>query len=140
MQVYTLLGQYYSTPREEEYPTLFYNPALNAAQRNYSTYERELLAVVKACDAFTVYLLRRELTLCTDHSASSAICNSLLSSRSRKPKWLLALQPFLFTVNHINGEKNVVADRLSRITSLVAVPIALEIVRLTGEIGRDTDT
>ena len=40
---------------EDEYPTLFYSQALNTAQRNYSTYERELLAVVKACDAFRVY-------------------------------------------------------------------------------------
>ena len=39
---------------EDEYPTLFYSQALNPAQRNYSNYERELLAVVKACDAFRV--------------------------------------------------------------------------------------
>ena len=47
---------------EAEYPTLFYSQALNPAQRNYSTYERELLAVVKACDAFRVYLLGRQFT------------------------------------------------------------------------------
>ena len=47
---------------EEEYPTLLDSQALNTAQRNYSTYERELLRVVKACDAFRVYLLGREFT------------------------------------------------------------------------------
>ena len=58
---------------EQEYCTLFYSQPLNAAQSNCSTYERELLAVVKACDAFRVYLLGRECTLRTDHAALSAI-------------------------------------------------------------------
>ena len=43
---------------EEEYPTLLYSQAVNTADRNYSTNERELLAVVKACDAFRVVFLR----------------------------------------------------------------------------------
>ena len=75
---------------EEEYRTLFYSQALNAAQRNYSTYERELLAVVKACDAFRVNLLGRKFTLRTDPAALSAIFNSALSSTSRVAKWPLA--------------------------------------------------
>ena len=71
---------------EQEYSTLFYSQALNPAQRNYSTYERELLAVVKACDAFRVYLFGREFILRTDHAALSAIFNSPLSSTSRVAK------------------------------------------------------
>ena len=100
---------------EEEYPTHFYSQALNAPQRKYSTYERELVAVVKACDAFRVYLQCRELTLRTDHAALSAIFNSPLSSTGRVAKWLLAPQQFRFTVNYINGEENVAADKLSPI-------------------------
>ena len=61
---------------EYEYPTLFYSPALTTAQRNYSTYERELVAVVNAGDAFTVYLLGKEFTQRTDHAALSAIFTS----------------------------------------------------------------
>ena len=37
---------------DQEYPTLFYSQALNAAQRNYSTNEGAILAVVKACHSF----------------------------------------------------------------------------------------
>ena len=40
-----------------EYPVLWFSKALNSAQRNYSTYERELFAVVLASDAFHVFLL-----------------------------------------------------------------------------------
>ena len=39
----------------EELPVDFYSQALSSSQRNYSTYERELFAVVKACEAFRVF-------------------------------------------------------------------------------------
>ena len=68
---------------EEEYPTLFYSQALNAAQRNYSTYERELLAVEKACDAFRVYLLGREFSHRKEHAALSASFISPQLNQSR---------------------------------------------------------
>ena len=61
---------------EEEYRPLFFSQSLNTAQRIYSTYERELLAVVKACDAFRVYLLGRGFTQRTEHVAFSPIFNS----------------------------------------------------------------
>ena len=54
---------------DEEVSTLFYSLALNSAQGNYSTYERELLAVLKACDAFRVLLLGRHFPFRTDDKA-----------------------------------------------------------------------
>ena len=124
--------------RGREYPTLFSSQALNPAQRNYSTYERELLAVVKACDGFRVYLLGRELTLRTEAAALSAIFNSPLSSTSRVAKWPLALQPFRFVVTHIKGEENVAAERLSRIPWPVATPKAVDVIQLAVELEVDS--
>ena len=82
-------------------------------------------------------MLVRECTLRTDQSALSAIFNSPRSSTSRVSKWLLALHPFRFTVNHIKGEENVAADKVSRIHWPVAIPKAVEIVQLAGEIEFD---
>ena len=96
------------------------------------------MAVVKACDAFRVYLLGREFTLRTDHAALSAIFNSPLSSTSRVAKWLLALQPFRFVITHIKGEENVAADRLSRIPWPVASPTAVDVIQLAGELELDS--
>ena len=42
---------------------------LNEAQRNYTTTEKELLAVVYALDKFCAYLLGAEIIIFTDHSA-----------------------------------------------------------------------
>ena len=98
-----------------EYPTTFYSRALTISQRNYSTYERELFAVVKACESFRVFLLGNQFRLRTDHKALASIFNSTMSTSSRVTKWLLALQPYTFTIEVIRGTANVVADSLSRI-------------------------
>ena len=65
---------------EKLYPTLVSGQAHNAAQPNNSGYERELWAVVKACDPFRFYLLGSAFIHRTYHSALSPILNSALSS------------------------------------------------------------
>ena len=114
----------------EEYPTLFYSQALNAAQRNYSTYEGELLAVVKACTTFSVYLLGRDFNLQPEHAALSAILNSALRSTSRVANSLLDGEHFLFSANHSQGVKNVAAEKLARIPWPVLMPKTVQIVQL----------
>ncbi|KAK1650089.1 hypothetical protein QYE76_067894 [Lolium multiflorum] len=42
---------------------------LDAAQRNYATTEKELLAVVFACDKFRPYIVDSKVTIHTDHAA-----------------------------------------------------------------------
>ena len=42
---------------------------LNEAQRNYTTTEKELLAVVYALDKFRAFLVGSDIIIFTDHSA-----------------------------------------------------------------------
>ena len=82
--------------REEngvEYPVLWFSKALNSAQRNYSTYEREFLAIILSTDTWHVYLLGYEFIIRTDHRALMGIFNSKLTNSSRITKWLLRMQP-----------------------------------------------
>ena len=44
------------------------NKTLNEAQRNYTTTEKELLAVVFALDKFRAYLVGSVIVVFTDHS------------------------------------------------------------------------
>ena len=106
----------------EELPVNFYSQALSSSQRNYSTYERELFAVVKACEAFRVFLLGREFTLRTDHRALCGLFSSSLQTSNRVVKWVMRLQPFKFTIQILKGKDNVVADALSRIPWVVQTP------------------
>ena len=60
----------------ESFPVAFFSIGLTKPERNYSTYERELLAVVKSCEFFRVFLLGAPFTLRTDHAALAAIFTS----------------------------------------------------------------
>ncbi|RVW13814.1 Retrovirus-related Pol polyprotein from transposon 297 [Vitis vinifera] len=61
-----VLGQ-----REDGKPYVIYyaSKTLNEAQRNYTTTEKELLAVVFALDKFRAYLVGSSIVVFTDHSA-----------------------------------------------------------------------
>jgi hypothetical protein len=88
---------------------------LNGAQRNYSTTEKELLAVVFALEKFRSYLLGTKVIVYTDHAA----LRYLLTKKEAKPRlirWILLLSEFDIEIKDKKGAENVVADHLSRLT------------------------
>ena len=106
-----VLGQ-----RRDKKPYVIYyaSRTLNSAQINYSTTEKELLAVVYALDKFRSYLIGSKIVIFTDHSA----LKYLLSKKDAKPRlirWILLLQEFNIEIKDKKGVENVVADHLSRI-------------------------
>ena len=54
---------------KEEHPVYYYSRLLNLAERNYSTTDRECLAVIAAIKKFRVYVLGAPLEIRTDHAA-----------------------------------------------------------------------
>ena len=88
---------------------------LNEAQRNYTTTEKELLAVVYALDKFCAYLLGAEIIIFTDHSALKYLLTKQ-NAKARLIRWVLLLQEFNLQIRDKKGVENVVADHLSRLT------------------------
>ncbi|KAM1152014.1 hypothetical protein EV1_034327 [Malus domestica] len=87
---------------------------LNDAQLNYSTTEKELLAVVFALDKFRSYLLGIKVIVYSDHAA----LKYLLTKKKAKPRlirWMLLLQEFNIEIRDKKGSENVLADHLSRL-------------------------
>ena len=87
------------------HPIYFVSKLLNEAQQNYTTTEKELLAVVYAMDKFRAYILGYKVICHTDHVTIRYLL-SKKDPKSRLIKWLLLLQEFDLEVVHRKGSSN----------------------------------
>ncbi|XP_073051222.1 uncharacterized protein [Primulina eburnea] len=101
--------------REKMFRSIYYaSRTMDAAQQNYTTTEKEMLAVVFAFDKFRPYLVGTKVIVFTDHAA----IRYLFAKKDAKPRlirWILLLQEFDFEVKDRKGCENQVADHLSRL-------------------------
>ena len=96
---------------QDDKPLAFYSRKLNAAQKNYTTGEQELLSIVETVKEFRTLLWGQELIVHTDHK--NIIYGNL--SNDRITRWRLLLEEYSPTFVHVRGVDNVVADALSRL-------------------------
>ncbi|KAI3762510.1 hypothetical protein L1987_52940 [Smallanthus sonchifolius] len=96
------------------HPIYYASKTLNDAQENYTTTEKELLAVVFAFDKFRPYLVLSKTIVFTDHSS----LRFLFQKKDAKPRlirWILLLSEFYIEIKDKKGAENVAADHLSRL-------------------------
>ena len=112
LDIEAVLGQ-----REDGKPHVVYyaSKTLNEAQRNCTTTEKELLAVVYALDKFRSYLVGFDIVTFTDHSTLKYLLTKQ-NAKARLIRWVLLLQEFNLQIKYKKGVENVVADHLSRLT------------------------
>lgn len=87
--------------------------SLTEAERKYSVYELEALAVMFGLEKFRFYLEHKEFTLETDNQALSWVL-ARPRKTGRLARWAVRISAFRFKVKHIKGTDNQVADALSR--------------------------
>ncbi|GFU93228.1 hypothetical protein TNCV_4217541 [Trichonephila clavipes] len=110
---YALLAVLLQGEGSDEHPIEYASRLLTPAERNYSTTEREALAVVWALKKFRGYIEGTEITVASDHQPLKWLLN-LKSPTGRLARWALEIQSFNLKVQYIPGKANVVADMLSR--------------------------
>ena len=77
----------------------YWSRQLHKAERNYSTIEREALAVVGTVKEFYPYLYGFPFKLITDHNPLTSL-KGIKDTGGRLTHWLLFLQQFTFTVEY----------------------------------------
>lgn len=95
-------------------PISYASRTLNRAESNYSTTERELLAIVWAVKHFRPYLYGRKFTIVTDHRPLTWLFN-VKDPGSRLIRWRLKLEEYNYDIIYKQGKLNLNADCLSRI-------------------------
>lgn len=97
----------------ELWPVSYASRKLKKPEKNYSTIERELLAVVEGVTKYYPFLYGRKFLIQTDHMPLHYLRDSK-NSNARIMRWALYLQQFEYTTEYIKGADNVGADVLSR--------------------------
>ena len=97
-------------------PVLFWSSKFRKYEANYSISKKEALACVSAMTKLKKYLLEIHFVLQTDHRALESLLSQKPNKRSmaRTERWREKLGCFDYTVEHIRGQDNVIADCLSR--------------------------
>ncbi|XP_071905706.1 uncharacterized protein [Coffea arabica] len=117
---------------QEGRPVAYFSEKLNGAVLNYSTYDKELMALVRALQTWQHYLRPREFVLHTDHESLKHIKSQDKLSK-RHARWITFIDSFTFVIKYKTGKTNVVADALSRrhtlITTLDAKLLGFEFLK-----------
>nr|GEZ76309.1 hypothetical protein [Tanacetum cinerariifolium] len=95
-------------------PIHYASKTINQAEANYTTTEKEMLAVVYAFEKFRSYLIMNKSIVYTDHSALKYLF-AKKDAKARLLRWILLLQEFDFKVIDTRGAENYTADHLSRL-------------------------
>nr|GEW35126.1 reverse transcriptase domain-containing protein [Tanacetum cinerariifolium] len=95
-------------------PIHYASKTMNHAETNYTTTEKEMLAVVYAFEKFRSYLIMNKSIVYTDHSALKYLF-AKKDAKARLLRWILLLQEFDFKVIDTRGAENYAADHLSRL-------------------------
>lgn len=98
---------------QNDKPVCFASRTLSDTEVNYSTIEKEMLAIIWAVQYYRPYLFGTKFTIVTDHKPLTWLMN-FKQPNSKVIRWRLQLLEYDFEVVYKNGSQNVIADALSR--------------------------
>ncbi len=93
----------------------FVSKLFTPTQANWHVSEQEIFAVIFAVEKWRQYLVGRHFTVFTDHKNLQELFNRAQNFRAGKLyRWAVRLQEYDFLAKYLPGQKNQLADYLSR--------------------------
>lgn len=97
----------------QDLPIAFASRTLNKSEGNYSTTEKECLAIIFGTKVFRPYLYGHKFKIVTDHKPLQWLFNCK-DPGSKLVRWRLKLEEFDYEIEYKKGKLNCNADSLSR--------------------------
>lgn len=94
-------------------PLAYFSAPLKGTMLSWSTYEKEMLAIVKAVRKWRHYLLGRSFVVKTDHVSLKYLMEQRITTPAQS-RWLPKLLGFDYKIEYKKGSLNQGADALSR--------------------------
>ncbi|XP_031375718.1 uncharacterized protein LOC116190194, partial [Punica granatum] len=98
---------------QDKRPIAYFSEKLSGASLNYSTYDKEFYALIRALETWEHYLVPKEFIIHTDHESLKYLKGQNKLNR-RHAKWVEYLEIFPYVIKYKQGNINIVADALSR--------------------------
>ena len=109
-----------------EKPIYYGSRGLTAAEKNYTTTERECLAIVWATEHFNYFLSGAHFIVVTDHDPLTYL-HSIAEPHGRLARWILKLEQYQYTIRYKPGKDIPHADALSRKPAVASFQLPFEI-------------
>ncbi|PKI61726.1 hypothetical protein CRG98_017881 [Punica granatum] len=104
---------------QEKRPIAYFSEKVNGTALNYSTYDMELYALVRALETWQHYLWSKEFIIHTNHESLKDLKGQSKLNR-RHTCWIEFIEMFPYVIQYKKGKENVVADTLSRRYTLIS--------------------
>ncbi|PKI72277.1 hypothetical protein CRG98_007351, partial [Punica granatum] len=122
----------------EKRPIAYFGEKLSRAASNYSTYDKELYALVRALETWQHYLWSKEFVIHTDHKSLKHLKGQNKLSR-RHGKWVEFIEMFPYVIQYKQEKENMNVYGFNPLMPLDLIPLPMsEISSLDGKKKADT--
>ncbi|KAK1617422.1 hypothetical protein QYE76_022939 [Lolium multiflorum] len=91
---------------QEGKPVAYFSEKLSGPSLNYSTYDKELYALVRTLETWQHYLWPKEFVIHSDHESLKHIRSQAKLNR-RHAKWVEFIESFPYVIKHKKGKDNI---------------------------------
>ena len=109
---------------QQNQPVAYFSEALKGSALALSTYEKEMLAIIKAIKKWRPYLLGKPFTVRTDHKSLKYLLEQRITTPAQT-RWLPKLLGYDYKIEYKRGPENQGADSLSRVVEFQFLSLSM---------------